>query len=131
MVHFLANPSFAYAQALEAAMMGKDLPPPIQVKPSLAQLKRKVEQVLERVVQYRISSLKFCKELGFDTSREVFLKGENSIILMIELNMEYQLVIFLEMNPLKVEFFDCDQYLTTIDDLVQQLLEVMNIANYE
>ena len=45
--------------------------------------------------------------------------------------MEYQLVIFLEMNPLKVEFFDCDQYLTTIDDLVQQLLEVMNIANYE
>ena len=35
------------------------------------------------------------------------------------------------MNPLKVEFFDCDQYLTTIDDLVQQLLEAMELASNE
>ena len=38
------------------------------------------------------------------------------------------MLIFFEMNPLKVEFFDCDQYLYTIDDLVQQLLEVLEQA---
>lgn len=31
----------------------------------------------------------------------------------------------MEMNALKVEFFDCDQYVTTIDDLVVNLLEVL------
>ena len=37
---------------------------------------------------------------------------------MIEITPEYLLQIFFEMNPLKVEFFDCDQNLYTIDDLI-------------
>jgi hypothetical protein len=35
-------------------------------------------------------------------------------------------VLFFEMNQLKVEFFDCDQYTTTIDDLVQTLIEILD-----
>ena len=109
MIHFQANPQFAQTEAyVSAHSLAKDQLATIPIKPSISQLKRKVEQVLERVVQYRVSSLKFCKELGFDSSREVFLKGENSVIMMIELGYEYQLVIFFEMNALKVEFFDCD-----------------------
>jgi hypothetical protein len=30
------------------------------------------------------------------------------------------------MNPLKVEFFDCESYITTIDDLVVNLIEAVN-----
>ena len=56
--------------------------------------------------------------MGFDSSRETFLKGDNSVIVIVELTSEYSLLIFFEMNPLKVEFFDCDQYLITIDDLI-------------
>ena len=59
-----------------------------------------------------------CKELGFDHSRETYIKGDTSISIMLELSPEYSLIFFFEMNALKVEFFDCDQFVTTIDDLV-------------
>ena len=65
------------------------------------------------------------KELGFESSRETFIRGENSIVLMVEVMPEYLLTVLLEMNTLKVDFFDCDQYVTTIDDLVQALTDIL------
>ena len=82
-------------------------------------MKKRVEGVLDQAVSFRISQTKLCKDLGFDNSRETFIKGDNSIVILLEITPEYLIVIFFEMNPLKVEFFDCDQYLYTIDDLVQ------------
>ena len=67
-----------------------------------------------------------CEELGFDFSKETYLKSDNSISIVLELNKTYMLVLLMEMNALKVEFFDCDQYVTTIDDLVVNLLEVLD-----
>ena len=66
------------------------------------------------------------KELGFDTSREVFIKGSSSIVMILEVTPQFGLVIFMEMNELKVEFFDCEGYVTTIDDLVVNLLDGLN-----
>ena len=90
-----------------------------------SQVKKRVETVLDQAVSFRISQSKLCKELGFDSSKETFIRGDNSIVVLLEITPAYILTIFFEMNPLKVEFFDCDQYLYTIDDLVQQLLEVL------
>eukprot|EP00354_Favella_ehrenbergii_P004578 CAMPEP_0170458270 /NCGR_PEP_ID=MMETSP0123-20130129/5284_1 /TAXON_ID=182087 /ORGANISM="Favella ehrenbergii, Strain Fehren 1" /LENGTH=60 /DNA_ID=CAMNT_0010722339 /DNA_START=370 /DNA_END=552 /DNA_ORIENTATION=+ len=58
------------------------------------------------------------RELGFDSSRESYIRGENSIVVMVEIIPEFLLVVLFEMNPLKTDFFDCEQYMTTIDDLV-------------
>ena len=80
---------------------------------------------MERAISLRISQVNMCKELGFDCSRETYLKGDKNIIIMIDLKKEYHLVIMMEMNQLKCEFFDCDQYVTTIDDLISTLLEVL------
>jgi hypothetical protein len=33
------------------------------------------------------------------------------------------------MNPLKVEFFDCETFVTTIDDLVVSLIDAINYDN--
>ncbi len=33
------------------------------------------------------------------------------------------------MSPLKVEFFDCETFITTIDDLVVSLVEAINYDN--
>jgi len=49
-----------------------------------------------------------CSELGFDFSRETFLKSDNSISIILDFGKAYYLVILMEMNALKVEFFDCD-----------------------
>ena len=37
----------------------------------------------------------------------------------------FKLVLILEMEPIKVELFDCDQYIITIDDLVLQLIDAL------
>ena len=58
------------------------------------------------------------KELGFDMTRESYLRGENSIVIMVEIIPDFLLVVLFEMNALKADFFDCEQYMTTIDDLV-------------
>ena len=72
-----------------------------------------------------------CKELGFDLSRETYLKGDRNIVIVLDMKKEYQLVIMMEMNQLKCEFFDCDQYVTTIDDLISTLMEVLQGATGE
>lgn len=66
------------------------------------------------------------KEVGFDCSKECFIKGDQSVIIMNEIEKDFTLVIFFEMNQLKVEFFDCENYITTIDDLVVNLVESLN-----
>lgn len=82
--------------------------------------------MLERLISFKLSQKKMCSELGFDSSRETYLKSDNSIAIIIEISKAYQLVLLMEMNALKVEFFDCEQFVTTIDDLVANLCEVLD-----
>ena len=93
--------------------------------------KEKAERILERIMSFKLSQRKMAKEMGFDTSREVFIKGTNSVVMILELTQQYGLVVMMEMNELKVEFFDCEGYVTTIDDLVVNLLDGLNKADDE
>jgi hypothetical protein len=70
--------------------------------------------------------MKIAKELGFDTSKEIYIKGETSIVMIQEIANDHSLIMLFEMNALKVEFFDCETFITTIDDLVVTLLESLN-----
>jgi hypothetical protein len=92
----------------------------------MSNLKERVEKILEKTVSLKVSQLKIARELGFDTSKDIYVKGENTIIIMQEISYEYSLVFLFEMNPLKVEFFDCETFLTTIDDLIVSLIEGIN-----
>ena len=76
-----------------------------------------------------MSQQKLVKELGFDASRETFIKGNESIVIMLELSKDFYLIIMMEMSPIKVEFFDCDQFVSTIDDMVVSLIEVLESAD--
>ena len=74
----------------------------------------------------KISQLKGAKELGFDSSKEIYIKGDTSVIILQEISADHSVLILFEMNPLKVEFFDCETFITTIDDLVVSLIEGIN-----
>lgn len=67
--------------------------------------------------------------MGFDSSKEVFIKGDSSVAILYDVTNEHSLVIFFEMNPLKVEFFDCETFITTIDDLMVSLIEALTYDN--
>jgi hypothetical protein len=49
--------------------------------------------------------------------------------MILEFSEDHSLILFLEMNQLKVEFFDCESFVTTIDDLVVTLIEAINFDN--
>ena len=85
-----------------------------------------MEKILEKTVSFKIAQRKIAKEMGFDTSKEVFIKGDSSVVIIYEITNEHSLVLFFEMNALKVEFFDCETYITTIDDLVVNLIDALN-----
>ena len=87
---------------------------------------------------------KVSKELGFDYSAECFIKGDKHICILndigglgeingqqieAEKDENFQLVTLLEMEPIKCELFDCDQFIITIDDLVVQLIEALKFDN--
>ena len=89
-------------------------------------IKSQVERILERTVSLKISQMKIARELGFDTSKEIYIKGDTSTVMIQEIATDHSLIMLFEMNALKVEFFDCETFITTIDDLVVTLLEAVN-----
>jgi hypothetical protein len=86
-------------------------------------VKEKSEKLLEKVVAFKVSSTKMSKEVGYDYSKESFIKGRNTILMTTEVDQAL-LVIYMEMNELKTEFFDCEAYLSTIDDFLVTLHNV-------
>ena len=49
----------------------------------------KVDSLLERLISFKLSQKKMCSELGFDSSRETYLKSDNSIAIIIEISKAY------------------------------------------
>jgi len=41
-----------------------------------------VERTLERTVSLKISQMKIAKELGFDSSKDIYIKGESSLVMI-------------------------------------------------
>lgn len=91
-----------------------------------SQVKERVEKILQRVVSFKIGQRKMAKEMGFDTSKEVYIKGEQSVCILYEISNEHCLILMFELNPLKTEFFDCETFVTTIDDLVVNLIDALH-----
>ena len=63
--------------------------------------------------------------MGFNFSKETYIKGNESVVFLIELSKNYNLAIFMEMCPLKTEFFDCERYVSSVDDMILGVLEVL------
>ena len=62
--------------------------------------------------------------IGFDNSREVYLKGKKSILIVTGI-LDNSLAIYFEMNELKVEFFDWEHFIATLDDFIVSLHNLM------
>ena len=96
-------------------------------------------------LQFKIANDNLAKQMGFDYSSEAFLKGDQQIVIINDIgglgtvndapiepekDHNFWLVMIFEMEPIKAELFDCDQFIITIDDLVVQLTEALRF-NFE
>ena len=75
----------------------------------------KVEEVLQKVVDYKDATTKMAETVGFDICKEVYLKGKDSLLLIHPVH-QCMLILYFEMKELKVEFFDCEHFMATLDD---------------
>ena len=74
------------------------------------------------------------------------MKGEKHVIILMDIgglgevngkpiekdkDENFWLLLFFEMEPMKVDVFDCDQFVITIDDLVVQLIDSLKVDKEE
>ena len=103
-------------------------------------LRVKTEKIIEAVLNLKQAQAQLARQLGFDHSAESFIKGERNIVILYDIGSLgelqlldktkqqpdlFQLCMMFEMEPIKTEMFDCDQFIITVDDLIVQLVEAL------
>ena len=107
---------------------------------------KRSQNMVTSALEVKQAQDELAKTMGFDYSSEVFIKGETSIVIIFDLgglekiknkridpkdDEDFKLVLYFEMDPIKVDLFDCDTYVITIDDLVVQLIEALKTDKQE
>ena len=84
------------------------------------------------MLEFKTAQDNMAKTLGYDCNTESFIKGQRNIVVMCDIvgdgeikGENFKLVHIFEMAPIKVDLFNCDQYVITIDDLVLQLIDAL------
>ena len=75
----------------------------------------KIEPLIQKCIDFKQKTKNVAKLLSFDGSKEIYLKGKSSITIIHHI-FDYMLLLYFEMNSLKVEFFDCEHFMSTLDD---------------
>lgn len=84
----------------------------------------KVKDLAIKACEFKMSSIKAAKLLGFKTTSETFIKADTHIILTYEL-MNYLLVIVVEMSSPLIECFDFEKFKEKIDPILLNLRQVI------
>ena len=82
------------------------------------------DEIMKRILSFKNSCDSMARQIGFDNSGEIFLKGKNSIVLLTTI-ADFTIAIYFEMNELKVEFFDWEHFIATLDDFVVNLHKIL------
>ena len=71
--------------------------------------KKKVDEILQKALDFKIASTKAAKLLGFESSCESFIRGDSHIIVMYDIQL-YLLVIIIEMSKPLIDAFDFEKF---------------------
>jgi hypothetical protein len=82
--------------------------------------KKKLDDILKKALDFKISSIKAAKLLGFETSTETFIKGDSHIIVTYEIE-NYFLIIVIEMSKPLIDSFDFEKFNEKIELILIEL----------
>lgn len=82
--------------------------------------KKKLDEILKKTLDFKISTIKAAKLLGFDTSSETFVRGDSHIIVSYEIE-GYLLVIVIEMSKPLIDAFDFEKFNEKIELILIEL----------
>ena len=79
-----------------------------------------MEDILKKSLDFKISTSKVAKLLGFETASETFIRGDSHIIVSYEIN-NYFLVMVIEMSKPLIEAFDFEKFNEKIELIILEL----------
>ena len=87
---------------------------------SQSDAKKKIIEVLKKTIEFKISTTKAAKILGFETASETFTRGDSHIIVTYEINT-YLLIIYIEMSKALIDVFDFEKFNEKIELILIEL----------
>jgi predicted regulator of Ras-like GTPase activity (Roadblock/LC7/MglB family) len=82
--------------------------------------KKKLEEILKKALDFKISSTKAAKLLGYETASETFIRGDSHIITTYEIN-GYFLAMVIEMSKPLIDAFDFEKFNEKIELIILEL----------
>ena len=83
-------------------------------------MKKKLDEVLKKTLDFKIATTKAAKILGFETAQETFTRGDSHIIVSYEIS-SYFLVIYIEMSKPLIDVFDFEKFNEKIELIIIEL----------
>jgi len=82
--------------------------------------KKKLDDILKKALEFKISSTKAARLLGYETSSETFIRGDSHIIVTYEIEA-YFLIILIEMSKPLIDAFDFEKFNEKIELILIEL----------
>ncbi len=82
--------------------------------------KKKLIEVLKKTIDFKISTTKTAKILGFESAKETFTRGDSHIVATYEIS-EYFLVIYIEMSKPLIDVFDFEKFNEKIELILLEI----------
>lgn len=83
-------------------------------------MKKKVDDILKKTLDFKIATSKAAKLLGFETSQETFVRGDSHIVVTYEIDL-YLLIIYIEMSKPLIDAFDFEKFNEKIELILIEL----------
>lgn len=83
-------------------------------------MRKKLDDILNKAVEYKLATTRAAKLLGYDTSSETFVRGDSHIVVTYEIN-NYFLVMVIEMSKPLIEAFDFEKFNEKIELILLEL----------
>ena len=87
---------------------------------SQGDVKKKLDEILKKTLDFKIATTKAAKILGFETAQETFTRGDSHIIVSYEIS-SYFLVIYIEMSKPLIDVFDFEKFNEKIELIIIEL----------
>ncbi len=82
--------------------------------------RKKVEEILKKTLDFKISSMKTAKLLGYEASSQTFIRGDSHIIVTYDIE-GYLLIIYVEMSKPLIDAFDFEKFNEKIELILIEL----------
>jgi len=82
--------------------------------------KKKIDEILKKTLDFKLSSIKTAKLIGYESTSQTFIRGDSHIIVTYDIE-GYLLIIYIEMSKPLIDAFDFEKFNEKIELILIEL----------